>query len=234
MKKILCILFLLQLLTGVFVTAGAEPSPVTTGTKGIFIIDKPVICTERRKQLMREYSRVHYGEGITEITPRAIVIHWTSSEDMSSAYSWFNREEYRNAPGTLNVGSQFMVDRDGSIYRLMPETALARHSIGYNWCAVGIENVGGKNHKEVLTDAQLKANIHLIRYLAAKYPSIKFVWGHYQQNEAKETGLYRELVFGYYSDKDDPGPLFMHGLQAGLADVKQLTFIQDATQQIRT
>jgi N-acetylmuramoyl-L-alanine amidase len=84
------------------------------------------------------------------------------------------------------LASQFMVDRDGTIYRLMPETALARHIIGYNWCAIGIENVGGANNKkEDLTPAQLKANIKLIRYLHAKYPTIQYVFGHYQQVTAQ-------------------------------------------------
>ena len=43
----------------------------------------------------------------------------------------------------VNVSAHFLVDRDGTIYRLMPETRLARHVIGLNWCAIGIENVGG-------------------------------------------------------------------------------------------
>ena len=44
-----------------------------------------------------------------------------------------------------------------------------RHIIGYNWCAIGIENVGGVNGVEDLTDAQLEANVELIKYLHKKY-----------------------------------------------------------------
>ncbi len=36
-----------------------------------------------------------------------------------------------------------MVDRDGTRYRLMPETYMARHVIGLNYYSIGIENVGG-------------------------------------------------------------------------------------------
>src|SRR5580693_7225904 len=44
--------------------------------------------------------------------------------------------------GELNVSAHFLVDRDGTIYRLMPETWMARHCIGLNRVAIGIENVG--------------------------------------------------------------------------------------------
>jgi hypothetical protein len=43
------------------------------------------------------------------------------------------------------------------------------------------------------------------------------VWGHYQQKVARASGLYVENVAGYHSDKTDPGPKFMLGLQENLA-----------------
>ena len=42
----------------------------------------------------------------------------------------------------LNVSSHYLVDRDGTIYQLTPETILNRHAIGVNWCSIGIENIG--------------------------------------------------------------------------------------------
>ena len=75
-----------------------------------------------------------------------------------------------------------MVERDGTIFRFTPETKMNRHIIGYNWCAIGIENVGGVNGQEDLTSAQLTANVELIRYLHEKYPSIRYVFGHYEQD----------------------------------------------------
>lgn len=201
--------------------AAATPAPVDSG-----IIDKPVVHNDRKKQLQKEYSLKHYGADYSTITPQAVVVHWTASNIMTSAFNWFNHEEYGNAPGTLNVGSQFIVDRDGSIYRIMPETTLARHAIGYNWCAIGIENVGGENHQQNLTEAQLNANIKLISYLAQKYPTIKYVWGHYQQDKAKASGLYKELVSSYYSGKDDPGAIFMSKLRQTLQP-QGLSFFQE-------
>ena len=94
-----------------------------------------------------------------------------------------------------------------------------RHAIGYNWCAIGIENVGGSEGEENLTAAQAAANIKLIKYLKSKYPTIDYVWGHYQQNEAKASGLFIEHVPDYYADKIDPGPIFMNKLRNGLQGI---------------
>ena len=88
--------------------------------------------------------------------------------------------------------------------------------IGYNHCAIGIENVGGYDGKEDLTEAQLAANVRLIKYLHAKYPTIEYVFGHYQQDAARASGLYIELVPDYYAVKPDPGKIFMRGLRSEL------------------
>ena len=151
---------------------------------------------------------------MTEIVPQVVIVHWTASGEAAGVHQYFYREA--RADGTLNVCSQFLVDRDGTIFRLTPETMLDRHAIGYNWCAIGIENVGGVNDAEDLTDAQLQANLALIRYLKEKYPTIQYVWGHYQQVAAKQSGLYKEHVPGYFNPKVDPGPKFMQALQKNL------------------
>ena len=185
------------------------------------IIDKPLPWSENRERLTREYAEKHYWLSQTEIIPQAVVIHWTAGPTWESAYYTFYDDT--RGDGTVNVSSQFIVDKDGTIYRLMPENKLARHVIGYNWCAVGIENVGGVGNVEDLTDAQLQANISLIKYLREKYPTIKFVFGHYQQNAARESGLYIEKVPGYYSIKSDPGKIFMQNLKNAL-EGEGLTF----------
>lgn len=180
------------------------------------IVDRPIVWNEYREQLIREYSQTHYGLTQINIVPQAVVIHWTAASTLDSAY-WTFYNEARN-DGTLNVASHFLVDRDGTIYHLTSETALNRHIIGYNWCAIGIENVGGVDGREDLTDEQLHSNIMLIRYLGKKYTTIKYVFGHYQQDKARESGLYIENVSGYHSVKIDPGPVFMNGLRMRLEE----------------
>ncbi len=184
--------------------------------QALSIIDEPIVWTEERLRLTKEYSLLHYGFEKTEITPQAVVVHWTASDSFESVYYHFDHEERED--GTLNVASHFVVNRDGTIYRLTPETALNRHIIGYNWCAIGIENVGGVDGEEDLTHEQLVANTKLIRYLHEKYPTIKYVFGHYQQDLARESGLYIEYIEGYRSEKIDPGPTFMKELQDALSN----------------
>ena len=186
------------------------------------IIDRPVRLTEYREQLMREYALQHYGEAFTEIVPQAVVVHWTESDGADGVHRYFYKEAMGD--GTLNVCSQFLVDRDGTIFRLTPETMLDRHAIGYNWCAIGIENVGGVKGAEDLTQEQLQADAALIRYLQEKYPTVRYVWGHYQQTAAKASGLFREQVSGYFHGKADPGPKFMKALQKELNSTGLLFF----------
>ncbi len=216
MKLIIAILFLLQFTFLPYANAADIPAPD--------IVDKPIVWNEEKARLTEEYAQLHYGKVQTEIVPQAIVVHWTASNAWEPVYHYFNPEQ--RADGTVNVASHFLVSRNGTIYRLTPETRLNRHAIGYNWCAIGIENVGGVNGVEDLTDAQLAANIALVRYLHAKYPTIRYVFGHYQQDAARESGLYIENVAGYHSKKTDPGPIFMRGLRENLAEEGVIFFAE--------
>lgn len=180
------------------------------------IVRQPLPWSEERDRLTQEYAQLHYGMSITEIVPQAVVVHWTAGGTWQSAYYTFCDDT--RADGQVNVSSQFVVDRDGTIYLLTPEeTTMGRHVIGYNWCAIGIENVGGIDNVEDLTPEQLEANAALISYLHGKYPTIQYVFGHYQQTAARASGLYIEHVDGYYSLKSDPGPIFMRGLRERLS-----------------
>jgi len=188
--------------------------PLTIANAAPTILDMPILQTQNREKLIREYSLLHYGKSETTIIPQAVVVHWTVTKDFASTYRYFYNEAMSD--GTLNVASHFIVERDGTIYRITPETILNRHAIGYNHCAIGIENIGGIGGKEDLTEEQLEANIELIRYLKHKYPTIKYVFGHYQQDAAISTGLYIEKVKDYYAKKTDPGKKFMRGLRESL------------------
>ena len=178
--------------------------------------DNFILWTDHRDELIDEYTLKHYGKICREIVPQAVVVHWTAFGTLESVWRYFYAEEMEDDEGRLNVSSQFMVDRDGTIWRLMPETNFARHAIGYNHCAIGIENVGGYDGREDLTRAQLKANVRLIKYLHEKYPTIKYVFGHYQQDAARASGLFLENVPNYYAKKPDPGKKFMRGLRLRL------------------
>src|SRR5690606_30569793 len=110
-----------------------------------------------------------------EIEPRMIVIHHTGGNSADGTWRYFNRVRMEGAreklarAGAVNVASHFLVDRDGTCYRLMPETRMGRHAIGLNHIAIGVENVGDRE-RYPLTDAQLATNARLVRALASRHP----------------------------------------------------------------
>jgi N-acetyl-anhydromuramyl-L-alanine amidase AmpD len=116
----------------------------------------------------------------------------------------------------LNVSSQFLIDRDGTVFRLLPETTFARHVIGLNYLAIGIENIGSDDMP--LTNAQLEANEKLIRYLKRKYP-IDYVIGHHEYQRFQKTELWKETDPNYRTVKSDPGDEFMIRLRKKLTDI---------------
>ena len=191
------------------------------------IIDRPISFDEQRIKLTLEYLASHYGiiQEYPTILPRMVVVHWTAIPTMEATFNTFNPSTLSNnradiqSAGALNVSSQFLVDTDGTIYRLMPETTMARHVIGLNHCAIGIENVGpGADGK--LTLAQLESNVILINYLQKKYP-IEFVIGHYEYQNFVGHPLWLEKDAGYRTEKVDPGIEFMKALR------KQIGLLKD-------
>jgi len=179
------------------------------------IIDKPIIFDETRTQLTLDYLSDRYGleQELPIIVPKMIVLHWTAIPTFEGSFDAFERPilpywrpDIKSVSG-LNVSSQFMIDQDGSIYRLMPETNMARHVIGLNHCAIGVENVGGTADRP-LTEAQLKANIRLVKYLTEKY-KIEYLIGHYEYPYFEGHPLWLEKDDGYRTQKTDPGGDFM-------------------------
>jgi len=184
------------------------------------IVDKPIRFDEERVQLSLDYMQDRYGISQEDavIHPEMVVVHWTEIPDFEKSFNAFYdnrlpnwRPDLKNA-GPLNVSAQFLVDRDGTTYRLMPENNMARHVIGLNHCAIGIENVGG-TEETPLTNEQLKANIRLIKYLKKKYPAIRFVIGHYEYTLFEDNPLWLEKDITYRTEKTDPGVEFMTGIR---------------------
>ncbi|MFT0715660.1 peptidoglycan recognition family protein [Flagellimonas lutimaris] len=179
------------------------------------IVDIPIIFDEQRIELTKEYllKRYELDQDTPEITPKMVVLHWTAIPSLKKSFEAFNRStlpnwrpDLVNVSG-LNVSSHFLVDQDGTIYRLMPETTMARHTIGLNHCAIGIENVGGTEGLP-LTKQQLKSNVYLVNYLASKY-DIDYVIGHQEYTLFEGHPLWLEVDDGYRTKKTDPGMDFV-------------------------
>lgn len=179
------------------------------------IVDKPIIFNGERSDLTLDYLKNRYGleQDNPNIVPRMIVLHWTAIPTFERSFNAFLNAKLPNwrpdieTVSGLNVSAHFLVDRDGSIYRLLPETTMGRHVIGLNHCAIGVENVGGTKDTP-LTKAQLKSNIWLVKYLAKKY-SIEYVIGHHEYTRFEGHELWLEKDDGYRTKKSDPGDEFM-------------------------
>lgn len=191
------------------------------------IIQKPIQFNKQRIALTRDYQLTHYGidSKSIEIEPKMIVLHWTCIPSLEVTFRIFNTPEFpKNSPrrseipGDLNVSSHYVVDRDGTIYQLMPETWMARHVIGLNHYAIGIENIGGIDGKDDLTEAQTRANAFLVCHLKNKYPSIKHLIGHNDYLRYKNTNLWLEKDPNYQTDKTDPGPNFLNRVNKLILD----------------
>jgi N-acetyl-anhydromuramyl-L-alanine amidase AmpD len=188
---------------------------------GFEIIDKPVEFSDERTELTKKYIADHYNLEVNsiKIIPKIIVLHWTAVGDFDKCYEIFNRQVLGTSrpklqeAGQVNVAIQFLVDRDGSVYRLMPETNMARHCIGINFNSIGVENVGGENGIDDLTDEQFEANINLVNYLKKKYDTIEYLIGHHEYREFEGHELWLELDDNYRTKKNDPGNRFMSGVR---------------------
>ena len=185
-------------------------------TPRVSIIQKPILFNAQRIALTQQYRLQHYGIKSKSITiePQMVVLHWTGTKDLSTSYAFFypavlhGRHEIKWG-GELNVSSHFLVDRDGQIYQLIPTNWMARHVIGLNNIAIGIENVGGVNDHADLTMPQVKANAQLVLQLKKQYPGIKYVIGHYEYGKFRHTSLWQEKDSHYFTHKYDPGEKFM-------------------------
>lgn len=104
--------------------------------------------------------------------PRFIILHHAeaSSCSIEDIHQWHLQN------GWVGCGYQFLVRKDGLVYRGRPENAQGAHCPNYNATSIGI-CAEGEYMNETMPEVQKRAVIELGRYLRDKY-SIKTVYGH--------------------------------------------------------
>ncbi len=190
------------------------------------LVQHPLPWDDERTRLTVAYLQAHHGEPLpadpTTMAPRVIVLHWTGGGSAEGAWQTFaptrlaGRPELQDA-GAVNVSAHFLVHRDGTIEQLLPVTRVGRHAIGLNHTAIGIENVGDGD-RWPLTDAQVAANVALVRWLAEEHP-ITHLLGHHETNRLDGQPLFREQDPDYRTVKQDPGDAFMARVRAEVAEL---------------
>jgi beta-N-acetylhexosaminidase len=163
------------MIVGVAPIVSVHAAPAPTEVRATGTIRRPPITWKaipfgaKRKREMAAYSKRHYGTRTWHLRhPKVIVEHYTDGTTFSGAWNTFaaNTAHDGELPG---VCAHFIVDRDGTIYQLVPLGIRCRHAIGMNWTAIGIEHVGTSD-KMVLGDhAQMRSSLRLTLWLMHTY-----------------------------------------------------------------
>ncbi len=158
------------------------------------IVWKPIPFGAQRRAETAAYARHHYGIDTWRLVhPHVIVEHYTATDSFSSTYSTFSSDtpdvELHELPG---VCAHFVIDRDGTIYQLVPLTTMCRHTVGLNYTAIGIEHVGTSDAEILGNPRQLSASLRLTVWLMHRYGiELRNVIGH---NESLTSPYHRERV----------------------------------------
>jgi beta-N-acetylhexosaminidase len=154
----------------------------------------PIPFGAARRSEMAAYSLRHYGEHTAALTgPKVIVEHYTETTTAEEAYNTFAPDvpdsEFHELPNTC---AHFLVEPRGRIDQLVPLSLRCRHTVGLNWTAIGIENVGLSDQEILHRPAQLAASLALTRWLRCHYDiALKNVIGH---NESLSSPYHHERV----------------------------------------
>lgn len=188
-------------------------------------VDTFDILSQKKLDLTVQYNKENYGfESYKLDTPRIVVVHYTAIDDLNATLNLFRNDniassrDYIKDFSSLNVGIHYVVDKDGRIFHLMPDSIVARHLIGFNHVSLGIENIA-KDSSD-LTPAQIESDAKLIEFLVAKYPTIKYMIGHDEYNDTSlpHYKYFRSLNASYKPyGKIDPGKWYMLKLRNRLA-----------------
>jgi N-acetylmuramoyl-L-alanine amidase len=158
------------------------------------VVQKPIPFPDKRKQEMREYAQRHYGIDDYRLrNPKVIVQHYTVTDDFPSVFNTFAPDRPDVELGELpGVCSHYVIDKDGTIYQLVPVSIMCRHTVGLNWTSIGIEHVGRSDGQVLGNRRQLAASLRLTRHLQGRFGiRDRNVIGH---NESLSSPFHRERV----------------------------------------
>jgi len=145
------------------------------------IVQRPIPFPPARRAETAVYAQRHYGLDTWRLkAPHVIVEHYTATTTFASAWNTFAADspdpELGERPGTC---AHFVIDRNGTIYQLVPLSTICRHTVGLNWTAIGIEHVGMSDASILDDPRQLHASLELTLWLMSRYSiSLPNVIGH--------------------------------------------------------
>jgi hypothetical protein len=197
-------------------------------------VDSFDIITEQRLRLTAGYALDNYGVASAVMDSiEMIVIHYTAIPTLAQTLAYFKPDILETArkknyqKSILNVGVHYVIDKEGRVFHLIPDSIMGRHLIGFNYHSIGIENVG-KDSTE-LTTKQVQSNVELIHFLSKRHQSIKYLIGHSEYTDQHlahfQTLIAKDPEYQPYP-KYDPGSDFMSAIRQALLNDYNLTFQQ--------
>jgi N-acetylmuramoyl-L-alanine amidase len=135
------------------------------------VVSRPIPFGATRRREMRAYAQRHYGIDDSRLRrPRVVVEHYTATDTLAPVLSTFANDSPDVELGELpGVCAHYVIDRDGTVYGLVPTTIMCRHTVGLNWTAIGIEHVGQSDGQVLGDRAQLRSSLRLTRSLQGRY-----------------------------------------------------------------
>lgn len=122
----------------------ASPYPWLVDEKCPFAVWEPIIGHSRPGQLAWK---------------KKIVLHITQGPTAAGAIAWFKQSE-----GPAAVSAHFVIDRDGTIYQLVPLSDTAWHANAANAYSIGIEHAAIAGTL-LATEEQYSASAMLVAWL---------------------------------------------------------------------
>lgn len=177
----------------------------------------------------RNYFRRHYQDASLTFKPTMIVMHYTVIDSAAEVYRFFvkgctmSAGDFGYYHGHASV--QLMIDKDGTIYQLLPLDRRCTGAYGVNHVALSIEMVARDEAALLSRPRQVFASFCLVRSLMRDYgiPLSKVV-------SHSEVGAGKTVVREYTDHADstwpdryppaskrlDPGPTYMTWLRSYL------------------
>lgn len=108
------------------------------------------------------------------IPVKYIVIHSTGGPDCNSARAFqsgtlhSNVKHFKDEADKSKVSIHYLVGRDGTVVRMVPENQIANHVVGYNAKSIGIELINNGNGRDAFPPEQIHALELLLGDLLAR------------------------------------------------------------------
>ena len=133
------------------------------------IVVKLIPFGSKRMRQTRAYAKRHYGLDTWQLRdPEVIVELHTGSNTFEPAHRLFasNTKHLGEYPGSC---AHFVIDKNGMIYEVVNTEIICRHTIGLNWTAIGVENVGTSDLQITHNSRHMNASLRLTVWLMQEY-----------------------------------------------------------------